>query len=111
MGVLGAVMNPAGAIVLGTVAVAGGLAYLSHEQDKAREKVEEFGTTVDNQARSKLREFRTVVDDTKKSISEFTTVAGDTAKVSEAFDKMYKSIADSANEANARVQELAGKWG
>lgn len=110
-GILGAILSPAGAVVLGTVAVAGGFALLSHAQDVAREKSEEFGTQVDNASRNELRNFKTVVDDTNTSMQAFTTVAGDASKVSDSFKKMYDDIAKSAQEANDKIQGLADKWG
>lgn len=110
-GVLSAVFSPTGLLVLGTVALAGGLAYLGHQKDVARQKLEEFGTQLDNTARGELREFKATVDDTKNAVAEFTTHAGDVEKVGAAFKQLYDDVAEGAKESNARLDELASKWG
>ncbi|MCQ9211814.1 phage tail tape measure protein [Streptococcus sp. B01] len=110
-GLLSAAMSPAGLLILGTTALAGGLAYLGHQKDVARQKLEEFGTQLDGTARGELREFKSKVDDTKNAVAEFTTHAGDVERVGAAFKQLYDDVAEGANKANGRLSELASKWG
>lgn len=108
---LAGLTSPVGLLVGGTVLLAGGLAYLANEKDKARIKAEEFGSTLDDVQRGELRSFQKTVDETSTAVANFGTHAGDVEKVSGAFKKLYDEIVAGAEKANQRVQELATKWG
>ena len=96
---LAGLTSPVSLLVGGTVLLAGGLAYLANEKDKARIKAEEFGSTLDDVQRGELRNFQKTVDETSTAVANFGTHAGDAEKVS------------GAEKANQRIQELATKWG
>ena len=108
---LAGLTSPIGLLVGGTVLLAGGLAYLASEKDKARIKAEEFGSTLDDVQRGELRNFQKTVDETSTAVANFGTHAGDAEKVSGAFKKLYDEIVAGAEKANQRMQELATKWG
>ena len=108
---LAGLTSPVGLLVGGTALLVGGLAYLANEKDKARIKVEEFGSTLDDVQRGELRNFQKTVDETSTAVANFGTHAGDAEKVSGAFKKLYEEIAAGAEKSNQRMQELAGKWG
>lgn len=108
---LAGLTSPVGLLVGGTVLLAGGLAYLANEKDKARIKAEEFGSALDDVQRGELRNFQKTVDETSTAVANFGTHAGDVEKVSGAFKKLYDEIVAGAEKANQRVQELATKWG
>ena len=108
---LAGLTSPVGLLVGGTVLLAGGLAYLANEKDKARIKAEEFGSTLNDVQRGELRSFQKTVDETSTAVANFGTHAGDVEKVSGAFKKLYDEIVVGAEKANQRVQELATKWG
>ena len=103
--------NPLGLIV-GSIALAtAGLVYLGNEKDKARIKVEEFGSQLSSTAQGELRSFQKTVDETSTAVANFGTHAGDVEKVSGAFKKLYDEIAESAEKSNKRMEELGAKWG
>ena len=108
---LAGLTSPVGLLVGGTVLLAGGLAYLANEKDKARIKAEEFGSQLSDTARKELRDFQSKVDDTSTAVANFGTHAGDAEKVSGAFKKLYDEIVAGSEKANQRMQELATKWG
>lgn len=108
---LAGLTSPIGLLVGGTILLAGGLAYLANEKDKARIKAEEFGSTLDDVQRGELRSFQKTVDETSMAVANFGTHAGDAEKVSGAFKKLYDEIVAGAEKANQRMQELATKWG
>ena len=108
---LAGLTSPVGLLVGGTVLLAGGLAYLANEKDKARIKAEEFGSTLDDVQRGELRSFQKTIDETGTAVANFGTHAGDVEKISGAFKKLYNEIVAGAEKANQRVQELATKWG
>ena len=108
---LAGLTSPVGLLVGGTVLLAGGLAYLANEKDKARIKAEEFGSALDDVQRGELRNFQKTVDETSTAVANFGTHAGDAEKVSGAFKKLYDEIVSGAEKANQRMQELATKWG
>lgn len=108
---LAGLTSPVSLLVGGTVLLAGGLAYLANEKDKARIKAEEFGSTLDDVQRGELRNFQKKVDETSTAVANFGTHAGDAEKVSGAFKKLYDEIVSGAEKANQRIQELATKWG
>ena len=108
---LAGLTSPIGLLVGGTILLAGGLAYLANEKDKARIKAEEFGSTLDDVQRGELRNFQKTVDETSTAVANFGTHAGDAEKVSGAFKKLYDEIVAGAEKANQRMQELATKWG
>lgn len=108
---LAGLTSPVSLLVGGTVLLAGGLAYLANEKDKARIKAEEFGSTLDDVQREELRNFQKTVDETSTAVANFGTHAGDAEKVSGAFKKLYDEIVSGAEKANQRIQELATKWG
>ena len=108
---LAGLTSPVGLLVGGTVLLAGGLAYLANEKDKARIKAEEFGSTLDDVQREELRNFQKTVDETSTAIANFGTHAGDADKVSGAFKKLYEEIAAAADKTNKRMEELGAKWG
>lgn len=108
---LAGLTSPVSLLVGGTVLLAGGLAYLANEKDKARIKAEEFGSTLDDVQRGELRNFQKTVDETSTAVANFGTHAGDAEKVSGAFKKLYDEIVSGAEKANQRIQELATKWG
>lgn len=109
--VLAGLTSPVGLLVGGTVLLAGGLAYLANEKDKARIKAEEFGSTLDDVQRGELRSFQKTVDQTSIAVANFGSTAGSAEKVSGAFKKLYDEIVAGAEKANQRMQELATKWG
>jgi TP901 family phage tail tape measure protein len=110
-GAFGALANPLGLIV-GSIALAtAGLVYLGNEKDKARIKVEEFGSQLSDTARGELRSFQKTVDETSAAVANFGTHAGDADKVSGAFKKLYEEIATAADKTNKRMEELGAKWG
>nr|DAX96780.1 MAG TPA: minor tail protein [Caudoviricetes sp.] len=108
---LAGLTSPVGLLVGGTVLLAGSLAYLANEKDKARIKAEEFGSALDDVQRGELRNFQKTVDETSTAVANFGTHAGDAEKVSGAFKKLYDEIVSGAEKANQRMQELATKWG
>ena len=108
---LAGLTSPIGLLGGGTILLAGGLAYLANEKDKARIKAEEFGSTLDDVQRGELRSFQKTVDETSTAVANFGTHAGDAEKVSGAFKKLYDEIVAGAEKANQRMQELATKWG
>ena len=108
---LAGLTSPIGLLVGGTVLLAGGLAYLANEKDKARIKAEEFGSTLDDVQREELRNFQKTVDETSTAIANFGTRAGDAEKVSGAFKKLYEEVAAAADKTNKRMEELGAKWG
>ena len=108
---LAGLTSPIGLLVGGTVLLAGGLAYLANEKDKARIKAEEFGSTLDDVQRGELRSFQKTVDETSIAVANFGSTAGSAEKVSGAFKKLYDEIVAGAEKANQRMQELATKWG
>ena len=108
---LAGLTSPVGLLVGGTVLLAGGLAYLANEKDKARIKAEEFGSTLDDVQREELRNFQKTVDETSTAVANFGTHAGDADKVSGAFKKLYEEIAAATDKTNKRMEELGAKWG
>ena len=108
---LAGLTSPVGLLVGGTVLLAGGLAYLANEKDKARIKVEEFGSALDDVQRGELRSFQKTVDETSTAVANFGTHAGDVEKVSGAFKKLYEDIQAAADQSNHRMEELGAKWG
>ena len=107
---LAGLTSPVGLLVGGTVLLAGGLAYLANEKDKARIKAEEFGSTLDDVQREELRNFQKTVDETSTAVANFGTHAGDVEKVSGAFKKLYEDIQAAADQSNHRMEELGAKW-
>jgi TP901 family phage tail tape measure protein len=110
-GAFGALANPLGLIVGSIALVTAGLVYLGNEKDKARIKTEEFGSQLSDTARGELRSFQKTVDETATAVANFGTHAGDVEKVSGAFKKLYDEVAESAEKANKRMEELGAKWG
>lgn len=110
-GAFGALANPIGLIVGSIALVTAGLVYLGNEKDKARIKTEEFGSQLSDTARGELRSFQKTVDETATAVANFGTHAGDVEKVSGAFKKLYDEVAESAEKANKRMEELGAKWG
>lgn len=108
---LAGLTSPVGLLVGGTVLLAGGLAYLANEKDKARIKAEEFGSTLDDVQREELRNFQKTVDETSTAVANFGSTAGSAEKVSGAFKKLYEEIAAAADKTNKRMEELGAKWG
>jgi TP901 family phage tail tape measure protein len=108
---LAGLTSPVGLLVGGTVLLAGGLAYLANEKDKARIKAEEFGSTLDDVQREELRNFQKTVDETSIAVANFGSTAGSAEKVSGAFKKLYEEIAAAADKTNKRMEELGAKWG
>ena len=110
-GAFGALANPLGLIVGSVALVTAGLVYLGNEKDKARIKTEEFGSQLSDTARGELRSFQKTVDETVTAVANFGTHAGDVEKVTGAFKKLYDEVAESAEKANKRMEELGAKWG
>ena len=108
---LAGLTSPVGLLVGGTVLLAGSLAYLANEKDKARIKAEEFGSTLDDVQRGELRNFQKTVDETSTAVANFGTRAGDVEKVTGAFKKLYDEITEGADKTNQRIEELGAKWG
>lgn len=108
---LAGLTSPVSLLVGGTVLLAGGLAYLANEKDKARIKAEEFGSTLDDVQRGELRNFQKTVDETSTAVANFGTRAGDVEKVTGAFKKLYDEITEGADKTNQRIEELGAKWG
>lgn len=110
-GAFGALANPIGLIVGSLALLTAGAVYLGNEKDKARIKVEEFGSQLSDTARGELRNFQKTVDETATAVANFGTHAGDVEKVSGAFKKLYDEVAESAEKSNKRMEELGAKWG
>ena len=110
-GAFGALANPLGLIVGSIALVTAGLVYLGNEKDKARIKTEEFGSQLSDTARGELRSFQKTVDETTTAVANFGTHAGDVEKVTGTFKKLYDEVAESAEKANKRMEELGAKWG
>lgn len=108
---LAGLTSPVGLLVGGTVLLAGSLAYLANEKDKARIKAEEFGSTLDDVQHGELRNFQKTVDETSTAVANFGTRAGDVEKVTGAFKKLYDEITEGADKTNQRIEELGAKWG
>lgn len=108
---MGTLANPLGLIVGGLVLTTAALVYLGNEKDKARIKIEEFGSQLSDTARGELRSFQKTVDETSTAVANFGTHAGDADKVSGAFKKLYEEIATAADKTNKRMEELGAKWG
>ncbi|ASN72047.1 hypothetical protein 3S8_10 [uncultured Caudovirales phage] len=110
-GAFGALANPIGLIVGSLALLTAGAVYLGNEKDKARIKVEEFGSTLNDVQRGELRSFQKTVDETATAVANFGTHAGDVEKVTGAFKKLYDEVAESAEKTNKRMEELGAKWG
>lgn len=110
-GAFGALANPIGLIVGSLALLTAGAVYLGNEKDKARIKVEEFGSQLSDTARGELRSFQKTVDETATAVANFGTHAGDVEKVTGAFKKLYDEVAESAEKSNKRMEELGAKWG
>nr|DAT56941.1 MAG TPA: minor tail protein [Bacteriophage sp.] len=110
-GAFGALANPIGLIVGSLALLTAGAVYLGNEKDKARIKVEEFGSTLNDVQRGELRSFQKTVDETATAVANFGTHAGDVEKVTGAFKKLYDEVAESAEKSNKRMEELGAKWG
>ena len=108
---LAGLTSPVGLLVGGTVLLAGSLAYLANEKDKARIKAEEFGSTLNDVQRGELQNFQKTVDETSTAVANFGSTAGSAEKVSGAFKKLYEEVATAAYKANKRMEELGAKWG
>lgn len=108
---MGTLANPLGLIVGGLGLTTAALVYLGNEKDKARIKIEEFGSQLSDTARGELRSFQKTVDETSMAVANFGTHAGDADKVSGAFKKLYEEIATAADKTNKRMEELGAKWG
>ena len=108
---LGALSSPLGLIVGGLTVATAAAVYLGNEKDKARIKVEEFGSTLDDVQRGELRNFQKTVDETSTAVANFGTRAGDVEKVTGAFKKLYDEITEGADKTNQRIEELGAKWG
>lgn len=108
---MGTLANPLGLIVGGLGLTTAALVYLGNEKDKARIKIEEFGSQLSDTARGELRSFQKTVDETSTAVANFGTHAGDADKVSGAFKKLYEEIATAADKTNKRMEELGAKWG
>ena len=108
---MSALANPLGLIV-GSLAIATAAAvHFGNEKDKARIKIEEFGSQLSDTARGELRSFQKTVDETSTAVANFGTRAGDAEKVSGAFKKLYEEVAAAADKTNKRMEELGAKWG
>lgn len=109
--VLGTLASPLGLIVGGLSLATAAIVYLGNEKDKARIKMEEFGSQLSDTTRGELRNFQKTVDETSTAVANFGTHAGDAEKVSGAFKKLYDEIVDGADKVNKRMAELGSKWG
>ena len=109
--VLGTFASPLGLIVGGLSLATAAIVYLGNEKDKARIKMEEFGSQLSDTTRGELRNFQKTVDETSTAVANFGTHAGDAEKVSGAFKKLYDEIVDGADKVNKRMAELGSKWG
>ncbi|WAI93950.1 phage tail tape measure protein [Streptococcus dysgalactiae] len=104
--------NPIGLLIGGTVALTGVLIALNNAKDKARERSEEWGTTLNNQTRINLENFRQKVDDTAEAMLQFDAKGSPAiANVKKQFADLMAEIIKSHEEANNRLDELGRRLG
>ncbi|MDY4510976.1 phage tail tape measure protein [Streptococcus hyovaginalis] len=104
-------ISPVG-LVAGAALLAGGLVALGKAKDYAREKAEEWGTTLDGKTKTELNNFKAKVDETNTAIVNFdakgTPAVGNVKK---AFADLFAEIEKSQVSANSRLDELGKKLG
>ncbi|HFI0587237.1 TPA: phage tail tape measure protein [Streptococcus suis] len=111
-GTLGLLSNPIGLTVAGVATLTAGLLWLNNEKDRAREKVEEWGVTLDSATRNELETFKTKVDDTRLAVETFgKNGATSVEEVKQAFTDLMDEITATRDEANARLDEIGQKLG
>ncbi|MEQ9810303.1 phage tail tape measure protein [Streptococcus jiangjianxini] len=110
-GVAAAIMSPVG-LVAGAALLAGGLVALGKAKDHAREKAEEWGTTLDGKTKTELNNFKSKVDETNTAIVNFDSKGTPAVEnVKKAFADLFAEIEKSQVSANSRLEELGKKLG
>lgn len=107
----GLITSPVG-LVAGIALLTGGLVALSNAKDRAREKAEEWGTTLDGKIKTELDSFKAKVDETNRAIVDFdakgTPAVGNVKK---AFSDLFAEIEKSQQSADNHLEELGKKLG
>lgn len=110
-GLLATITSPVG-LVAGAALLAGGLVALGNAKDRAREKAEEWGTTLDGKTKNELDSFKSKVDETNTAIVNFDSKGTPAVEnVKKAFADLYTEIEKSQASANSRLDELGKKLG
>lgn len=109
---VGLLSNPFALAVGATALLAGGLVYYNNQQDKARESANKFGTKLSGETTGQLETFSDTVDTAKVAMTNFETGATASAdKVKQAVTSMMDEIKKGAVDYNAKLDELAKKYG
>lgn len=107
----GLITSPVG-LVAGAALLAGGLVALANAKDRARERAEEWGTTLDGKTKSELDRFKAKVDETNRAIVDFDAKGTPSVNnVKKAFSELYSEIEKSQASADSRLDELGKKLG
>lgn len=107
----GLITSPVG-LVVGVALLTGGLVALSNAKDRAREKAEEWGTTLDGKTKTELDSFKAKVDETNRAIVDFDTKGTPAVgNVKKAFSDLFAEIEKSQQSADNRLEELGKKLG
>ncbi|KXU14618.1 Phage tail length tape-measure protein [Streptococcus oralis] len=108
---LGFAFTPTGAVVLGTLAVGGAIAYFAEQAREAHRRSEEWGTAVSVEQASQLQEFKTKVDEVNHAMTDFGTGAVEVNKVTESVKNLVTEIHKLADDNLAKDIDLAKKLG
>ncbi|MGQ9412210.1 phage tail tape measure protein [Streptococcus pluranimalium] len=112
LGALATTMTSPVGLVAGAALLAGGLVALGKAKDYAREKAEEWGTTLDGKTKTELNNFKAKVDETNTAIVNFDTKGTPAVgNVKKAFADLFAEIEKSQVSANSRLDELGKKLG
>ncbi|MGV3189855.1 phage tail tape measure protein [Streptococcus sp. 11273D007BT] len=104
--------NPIGAVIAGSLALAGRLIYLNNKKDEAKRKAQEWGTILAGETKQSLEIFKGKVDETKTALGILGgegTVNVD--KLKSSLSSLFQEIQQGAQASNQRIEEMAKKWG
>ncbi|HEL0668854.1 TPA: phage tail tape measure protein [Streptococcus equi subsp. zooepidemicus] len=109
---IGLLANPIGLVIGGTVALTGVLLALNHAKDKAREKSEEWGTTLNGSTRQALDSFKTKVDESTESMIRFDAIGSPAIqRVKDSFKGLLDDLENQLVKANQQMEKLGNKIG
>ena len=108
---LGLAFTPTGAVVLGTLAVGGAIAYFAHKAYEARQRAQEWGASVSVDQANQLQDFKDKVDEANHAMTDFGSGAASVDKVTESVKKLATEIQKLADENLAKDIDLAQKLG
>ena len=108
---LGLAFTPTGAVVLGTLAVGGAIAYFAHKAYEARQRAQEWGASVSVDQANQLQDFKDKVDEANHAMTDFGSGAASVNKVTESVKKLATEIQKLADENLAKDIDLAQKLG